>query len=117
MAPNLAIATRYGVEAPRETFLMTNVSPQTAALNRRVWERLERLIARGYATAHGEIWVKIGPVFERPSARLNSGVAIPVAFWKIIVRRDEESSWEHSFGHSGDTVYLFTPRKSGECRK
>jgi len=35
MAPNYAIGTRYGHEAQRETFLMSNISPQAPDLNRR----------------------------------------------------------------------------------
>lgn len=89
MAPNHAIATRFGEEAQQETFLMTNVAPQTPNLNRRVWESLERRIAREYASTFGEVWVKIGPVFAPPSERLSCGVAVPVAFWKVILALDE----------------------------
>jgi endonuclease G len=89
MAPNFAIATRFGEEAQRETFRMTNVSPQSPNLNRRVWEGLERRIAREYARAHGEVWVKVGPVFNKPSPRINCDVAVPAAFWKVILALDE----------------------------
>ncbi len=33
MAPNYAIATRYGQEAQKETFLMSNIVPQLGNLN------------------------------------------------------------------------------------
>lgn len=51
MAPNHAIATRYGQEAQLETFLMSNVCPQRPDLNRRVWQSLEAIEADDYARA------------------------------------------------------------------
>ena len=41
MAPNYLIATRYGKVAQRETFLMSNIVPQTPELNRGPWRILE----------------------------------------------------------------------------
>ena len=41
MAPNYAIGTRYGHEAQRETFLMSNIAPQAPDLNRIWWRVLE----------------------------------------------------------------------------
>ena len=42
MAPNFAIATRYGEEMQRQTFKMSNISPQSPALNRGVWRDVRR---------------------------------------------------------------------------
>lgn len=93
MAPNSAIARCYGPAAQLETFLLTNVSPQAPALNQDVWERLESL-ERAYLDRMEEVWVIAGPIFADLNGgrtqRLASGIAVPSAFYKILV--DEEGS-------------------------
>jgi endonuclease G len=90
MAPNYGIATRYGAEAQKETFLMSNVIPQNPIVNRHLWKDLEMRVARRYARYFGEVWVVTGPVFQGKIRRLDSGVPIPSHYYKIIV--DEHNS-------------------------
>ena len=85
MAPNHAIATRYGVDGQRETFLMSNVVPQTPRINRYIWKDLEARVSRRYGRYFSEVWVVTGPVFSEPVDRLDSGVAIPSGYYKILV--------------------------------
>ena len=85
LAPNYAIATRYGQRAQEETFQMSNISPQRHALNAGVWKQLEQRIATNYAGRFGEIWVLAGPVFGVNPEKLRRRVAIPDAFYMIVV--------------------------------
>lgn len=85
MAPSYGIGTHYGAEAQLETFLMSNVAPQMPTLNRRVWARLERILARDYANRLEEVWVIIGPIYADQPPSLPSGVTVPKAFFKIII--------------------------------
>lgn len=85
MAPNYAIATRYGGHAQEETFQMSNVCPQRHALNAGLWKDLEQRIATNYAGRFGEVWVLAGPVFGARPAKLRRTVAIPEAFYMIVV--------------------------------
>ena len=85
MAPNYAIATRYGRGAQLETFLMSNICPQKPTLNRYVWKKLEMLVAKDYANRFEEVWIICGPIFDEHIEKLTSGVEIPDAFYKIIV--------------------------------
>ncbi len=85
MAPNYAIATRYGKIAQQQTFLMSNVCPQKPQLNRGIWKRIELLNANVYANELDEIWVVTGPIFNSWKQHLSSGVEIPTGFYKIIV--------------------------------
>lgn len=85
LAPNHAIATRYGPEAQRETFLMSNIAPQRHALNAGVWKDMEMRIATSYPGRFGEVWVLAGPVFGERPARLPNGTAVPEAFYMIVV--------------------------------
>ena len=85
MAPNFAIATRYGQAAQAETFLMSNIVPQAPRLNRGMWQRLEMLASKTYAPRCDEVWIIAGPVFDRNIQALRSGVEIPDACYQIIL--------------------------------
>jgi endonuclease G len=91
MAPNATIMHELGQTAQLETFLLSNVCPQEPNLNERVWERLEA-DERKYANNLEEVWVIDGPIFADlnggTTPRLASGIAIPSAFYKILI--DEE---------------------------
>ncbi|MEI6166996.1 MAG: DNA/RNA non-specific endonuclease [bacterium] len=88
MAPNYAIALCYGEQAQLETFLMSNIIPQSPSLNRRVWEHLEQTEIKGYAQRYGQVWVIDGPVFGAHPRHLQCGVEIPEACYKILVEEE-----------------------------
>jgi len=97
LAPNSAIATCYGEGAQRQTFLMTNISPQHEDLNQGPWKRLEDE-AKSLAVAHGEVWIMTGTIFDEVEELLpSSAVAeilkpeVPDAFYKIIVYEQQGS--------------------------
>ena len=90
MAPNYAIVSRYGEEAQRLTFRMSNISPQSPALNRGVWRDVEHRIAEFWTARYGEIWVVVG-CFSKPGERkilADSGVDIPTHFYQIIFAQE-----------------------------
>lgn len=84
LTPNAAINLQYGQLAQLETFLMSNICPQSEELNRGVWAKLEKRIYKNYAQAREEIWVINGPIFETPAGTVN-GLEIPSHFFMIIV--------------------------------
>jgi len=84
MAPNYAIGVVYGPQAQFETFLMSNIVPQSPGLNRGFWRLLEEEVARDWLSDYRELWIICGPVYEEPVQRLSSGVAIPAGFFKIV---------------------------------
>lgn len=91
MVPNAAILEQYGQMAQLETFLISNVCPQTPGLNRGIWETLEAKIKDEISQddttnkqVHG-VYVITGPIFKKnPPDKLNSGIAIPDEFYTII---------------------------------
>lgn len=89
MCPNSAIALRYGRKAQLETFVMSNVVPQKPALNRHVWERLERL-EEAYSNKYENVWVITGPIFDDHIELMKKQVEIPDAFFKILL--DEQDN-------------------------
>ena len=91
MAPNYAIATRYGKYAQHETFLMSNVIPQKPGVNRFIWKDLEMLVAKRYGLYLNEIWVVTGPVYSEPVELLDSGVPIPSGYYKILIDQKDKN--------------------------
>lgn len=90
MAPNYVIASRYGQKAQKETFLMTNISPQKSRLNQKSWQRLEEVIANDFSQWYGGFWVVTGPIFdEYPDTIKETQIAIPKAFYKILIKPSE----------------------------
>jgi endonuclease G len=89
LAPNYAIATRHGSAAQRETFLMSNITPQRHALNAGLWREFEQKIATSYPARYGEVWVLVGPIFGPNPSRLRGRVAVPEAFFAIVIDENE----------------------------
>lgn len=89
MAPNSAILLNYGQMAQLETFLMSNITPQTSELNRNIWEKLERKAREEISqddTKNKEIkavYVITGTIFSDNPEKLESGIPIPSHCYKI----------------------------------
>jgi endonuclease G, mitochondrial len=90
LAPNFAIARQYGERAQRQTFLMSNIVPQRPALNSGAWRELEERLAVNYPARFREVAVVCGPIFAESPRRLPSGVAIPEAFFMILLDQVED---------------------------
>ena len=94
LAPNDAIGVNYGVEAQRETFLMSNIAPQLPQFNRGVWAYLERIEQNNWANAREAVWVITGPIYnqdERAKLRYqNRAIPVPSSYFKMFV--DEEGA-------------------------
>lgn len=92
MAPNYLISRLYGRDAQRATFYMSNIAPQTQRLNQLLWQRLEEAEADVVAPRMQELWVITGPVLGAAPLRLDSGVAIPEAYYRIWLDETEDGS-------------------------
>ena len=90
MAPNYAIATRFGTEAQKDTFYMSNIAPQKPGLNRGPWREVEHRIADLWTGKFGEICVIVGCVPGDPEDSLPSGIDVPKAYWQLIVSRADD---------------------------
>ncbi len=93
MCPNYAIASRFGVNAQRETFFMSNVVPQAPSLNQQIWEGLEDDVANNEATNRRGVWVITGPLYDDHRERVRrTKIELPDGFFKIITDFDEETN-------------------------
>lgn len=91
MAPSYAIGVRHGKAAQRETFLMSNVIPQTPGLNQGPWRILEEHVATEWAQ-EGPVWVVTGPLYEGDTYTLPKGVWVPEACWKVFIQRPDTNA-------------------------
>jgi len=74
-----------GVHAQQQSFLLSNIVPQTAELNRGPWEGVESAV-RGWARQEGEIFVVTGPGYDPDHIRtIGKGrIPVPAVTWKAI---------------------------------
>lgn len=94
MVPNRAMATRFGPDIQKKTFLMTNIAPQRPALNRGPWRELEQRICDLWTAKYGEIWVIVGAISSTsPSARetlSNTHVDVPEKYYMLITAQTKD---------------------------
>lgn len=75
----------WDAQAEHDSFSMANMAPQLPGLNRMGWESLEEDV-RVWAWDRGALVVYVGPVMDKSPKRIgNNGVAVPSAFWKVVV--------------------------------
>jgi endonuclease G, mitochondrial len=91
----------------RETFFLSNMSPQVPQLNQQIWKALEEK-ARSWLLARGGGYVITGSLFYDPAedvpgtadglipfAEIGKGkVAVPTHFYKIVISKDQAGRWQ-----------------------
>ena len=76
----------YSLETMEETFLMSNISPQTYEFNVGIWRELEEQV-RDWARKNHSLYIITGPLFSSGSmTQIGANqVALPHAFFKVIL--------------------------------
>jgi len=98
LAPNYAISRIYGREAQLDTFLMTNISPQTPNFNQQIWKNLEIIAIDKFLKLNSEIWVVTGAIFDDLSVYLDdTSIEIPDSFYKIFIMQKDNKIYMLSF--------------------
>jgi endonuclease G len=85
LAPNYGIALNFGREAQLETFLMSNIIPQTHALNAGPWKELEARAAINYPARFQEVWIVTGPIYSSSGPEIAKGIRVPDSCYKIVI--------------------------------
>lgn len=76
---------KWSEKSMKESFLMSNVSPQTPQFNRGIWKKLEEKI-RDWAIEYDSIIVVTGPVFKDFKVKIGKNqVTVPTYFFKVIL--------------------------------
>jgi endonuclease G len=71
------------MESETDTFVVTNIVPQTKVLNERLWQYLEASVHE-IAETDGQVYVVTGPIFEPDPPLVGGRIAIPVQTYKAI---------------------------------
>ena len=75
----------WSLDAMKESFYMSNMSPQTPGFNRGIWKALEEQV-RAWTLVHEELYIVVGPLYRGKVATIgNNKVAIPTAYFKAIL--------------------------------
>ena len=76
----------WSTNAMNESFLMSNMSPQTPQLNRHVWAAIESF-TRNQAKVEGSVVVVSGPIATNAVPRRigkSEDIVVPDAFYKVV---------------------------------
>lgn len=69
----------------RQTFLMSNISPQRRAFNNGIWRELEEQ-TRDWVRRNKELYIVSGPIFRPDHERIGQNrVGVPDAFYKVLL--------------------------------
>ena len=85
-----AADSKRSSEEMQSSFLMTNMAPQSPNLNRGIWKELEDRV-RDWGLTYHEVHVTCGPS-DLTLGTLPSGVRVPAAFWKVVMRTDSDTT-------------------------
>jgi endonuclease G len=85
-----AADSKRSSEEMQSSFLMTNMAPQSPNLNRGIWKELEERV-RDWGLTYREVHVTCGPS-DLTLGTLPSGVRVPAAFWKVVMRTDPDTT-------------------------
>ena len=84
----------FSEKSAKQSFLLSNMSPQKAGLNRHGWAQLEKYV-RFWAKAKGELYVYTGVIYKNKTPRTFIGkgkVAVPDYFYKVIYAPKQKES-------------------------
>lgn len=83
----------------RESFLMSNMAPQVARLNRGSWKKLE---AQVLDQVTGLTWIVTGTIFSsKKVVTIGNGITVPSAFYKCVWHNTKTTCWVASNTGSG----------------
>jgi endonuclease G len=109
LAPNADMS--FSVQGAKESFLLSNMSPQYPGVNRGVWKQLESTVrALTYQTKHpltiyaGDIWPPSNAKAIGPNK-----VIVPEVLWKVIVDNNTKKSYAYLIPNREGLATNITP--------
>lgn len=79
---------KFDQQAMRDTFYLSNVTPQTPDFNRGKWSHLE-LLMRAWAQKYGKVWIVTGPILKKNLPTIGpSRVSVPHYHYKVLLRKE-----------------------------
>lgn len=78
---------RWSARAMDDSFLMSNMTPQSANLNRGIWKRLEEQV-RAWVQEYDDVYVVAGPVLTEPCLKIiGNQICVPHNHFKVILQK------------------------------
>lgn len=97
MAPNADQSWHPQIQ--RESFYLSNAAPQLPNLNRGLWRELEAVV-RSWAYERGSLTIYVGSIYAQDGRTIGPNrVAVPTAFYKIVVDNRAGTSLAFLFPH------------------
>jgi endonuclease G len=86
----------------RESFLLSNMTPQTPELNRGIWKTLETAVRAWTYNNDTDITVYAGPIYDVGNDKHigPNKVVVPTAFYKIVIDNKKKESLAFIFENS-----------------
>jgi endonuclease G len=85
------LASFSGTAHPEDTNVLSNITPQAAALNQGPWVRLETAERALVQRSAAPVYVLTGPLYERdmrPLPRADEPHRVPSGYWKVVMTQD-----------------------------
>lgn len=99
-----AADNKWSQEAMDQSFLLSNICPQTQTLNGGDWEDLESACRRWAADEGVTLYIACGPIFEGAKHRkLHKRVVVPEKFFKTVMCLDKGRERGIAFVYSNNT--------------
>lgn len=98
-------ADRTASEADNQsTFFMSNVTPQSAFLNRKLWVSLERFVRRKIVAMGGHAHLITGSIYDAQSQNIgpDQDIKVPKSNFKVVVF----TGGEGRFGHASTSRFM-----------
>lgn len=97
---------KFDKQAMKDTFYMSNMTPQPAKFNRGRWKMLEGLM-RTWALKYDNLLIVTGPILESSLATIGSQnrVSVPVEYYKVVLKKVGNSYQGMGFLMGVDTPY------------
>lgn len=99
-----AADNKWDAQAMAESFLLTNICPQTYTLNGEDWEHLESFCRRYVRKNHTTLYIICGPIYtSEPVQRRQKRLYVPDKFFKTIVCLDKGDERGIGFIYNNDS--------------
>ena len=96
----------FDQRAEWESFLMTNMTPQTPSINRGIWKLLETSI-RGWTVQRNQAFtIYVGAYYGAGDPTIGNGVVVPHGYYKIVVNNATKEIAGWAFPHTKPYVNL-----------
>ena len=72
----------------RDTFALTNMTPQEPTLNRNSWKQLEEHIRKDFVNGTTNLKIVTLAIYTKPVKRIGANIPVPSGYWKVVYKND-----------------------------